>query len=283
MLWFAVPARRSIIFWVLAMLAGALVAFSAVFASLMSVSSLARIIEYTSDSDIGRYLFPMLLAWFATIITLFFAGLPKSASMPAGTTDGGFPELKGGCCLIGGAFLIVILGIFVLPKDKSVLPLNLSQNTTVVNPQDGSETNLVENAAVLSRMDHALQLNTAGKFAEALQENREAVRLYPNNPIALNNLAWSLALNPERELRNGKEAVQLASKAVELTDQREAVYMKTLAAAYAEGGQFDKAVELAKRARTTALLSLQPDEAALNDQLLKLYSTGKTIAPENGQ
>jgi Flp pilus assembly protein TadD len=130
-------------------------------------------------------------------------------------------------------------------------------------------------------MELANQMDKAGKFAEAVQEYREAARLYPNNPMALNNLAWSLAANPRPELRNGKEAVQFAGKAVELTGQQQPVFIGTLAAAYAEDGQFTKAVEMAKKARAIALLTCQPEVAVANEQLLKLYSAGKAVGLTN--
>ena len=107
-------------------------------------------------------------------------------------------------------------------------------------------------------------------------------RLYPNNPVALNNLAWSLAANPRLELRNSSEAVQLASKAVELTGGQDPVLMGTFAAIYAKDGQFSKAVETAKKARDTALLTRQPEVAAIDEQLIKLYSAGKSVGLTNG-
>ena len=79
-LWFAVPGRRPIIVWTLAILVGTLAAFSGVFASFVNITNLAQVIGYTRDDVAGRYLFPVLLAWFATMTTLFFAELPPSAS-----------------------------------------------------------------------------------------------------------------------------------------------------------------------------------------------------------
>jgi len=70
-LWFAVPARRQVIIWTLAMLVGALVAFSGVFASFVNITSLSQVIGYTADDTAGRYLLPVLLAWFATMMTVF--------------------------------------------------------------------------------------------------------------------------------------------------------------------------------------------------------------------
>jgi hypothetical protein len=70
-------------------------------------------------------------------------------------------------------------------------------------------------------------------------------------------------------LRNGREAVQFASKAVELTGQQQPICIRTLAAAYAQDGQLAKAVEMAKKARAVALLAGMVEEAAINEQFIK--------------
>ena len=276
-LWFALPARRQVIVWTLAMLIGALAAFSGVFASFVNITNLDQVIGYTADKIAGRYLLPVLLAWFATMMTLFFAD-PHQPT----TADRSLPALKHGYWLAVGALLIVALGVFVLPENESTMPENLMQSAAATSSLNGSETNSPENPELQTRMELAIQLDKAGKFAEALQEYREAVRLYPNDPVALNNLAWSLAANSRQELRNGREAVQLASKAVELTGQQQPVFIGTLAAAYAEDGQFAKAVEMANKTRAIALLKRQPEVAAINEQLIKLYSAGKAIGLTNG-
>ncbi len=90
-LWLAVPARRPIIVWMLAMLVGALAAFTLVFASLSNVTDLVSTIGYTADNTAGRYLFPVLLAWFATLLTTFFAELPSSTSISS--SPGAKPSL----------------------------------------------------------------------------------------------------------------------------------------------------------------------------------------------
>ena len=279
-LWFAIPARRQVIIWMLAMLVGALVAFSGVFASFVNITStLAQIVNYVRDDIAGRYLMPMLLAWFATMITLFFADPPSTT-----TTNRGLPALKHGYWFAVGAILIMALGVFFLPNNKPSLLENPLSSAPASSSLNNSETNSPENPDpdLQARMKLAIQLIMAGKFAEALQEDRESVRLHPNNPLALNNLALNLAANPRRELRNGKEAVQLASQAVELTGQQDPVFIVTLAVAYAEDGQFAKAIGTAKRGRDTALLTCQLNVAALNEQLLKRYSAGKAAGLMNG-
>jgi tetratricopeptide (TPR) repeat protein len=171
--------------------------------------------------------------------------------------------------------------VFVLPKNEAPLPKKPLPSAAATSSPNGSEANPPENPDLQTRTELATQLDSAGKFAEALQEYREAVRLYPNDPHALNNLAWRLATNPRLELRNGKEAVQFASKAVELTGQQQPICIRTLAAAYAEDGQFAKAIEMAKKARAMALLTGMVEEAAINEELLKQCSA-EAIGLTNG-
>jgi 4-amino-4-deoxy-L-arabinose transferase-like glycosyltransferase len=125
------------------------------------------------------------------------------------------------------------------------------------------------------------QLEAEGRMEEAIQHCREALNADPNNPLALNNLAWILATASKPELRNGEEAVQLATKAVVLTDARLPLFLETLAAAYAKAGQFSTAIEVTGVARYLAQLTGQQDVADKNAELLILYSSGKAVdAPQ---
>lgn len=61
-----------------------------------------------------------------------------------------------------------------------------------------------------------------------------------------NVLAWVLATCPDDKVRNGAEAVKWATSAVFSSGRKIPDYLDTLAAAHAEAGQFDKAVEIQK-------------------------------------
>ncbi len=101
---------------------------------------------------------------------------------------------------------------------------------------------------------------------EAAEEFRVALRLQPSigpgskNQTWANNLAWLLATHPDAAVRNGAEAVEWASKsatAAASAKQLEADFLDTLAAAYAEAGQYDKAVETAYQVVDKARLEIK--------------------------
>lgn len=87
-----------------------------------------------------------------------------------------------------------------------------------------------------------------GKHAEAIVDFSRAVKLQAKDAALLNNLAWVLATSPEKDLRDGKRAVELATLACELTKEKLPHILSTLAAAHAEAGDFEKAIKRAQQA-----------------------------------
>jgi tetratricopeptide (TPR) repeat protein len=88
-------------------------------------------------------------------------------------------------------------------------------------------------------------LARAGKreFDEAVADFSEAIRLDPKDPAAYDDLAWLCATCPEAKHRDGPRAVQAAARASALTDHANSAVLDTLAAAYAEAGDFARAVD----------------------------------------
>ena len=82
-----------------------------------------------------------------------------------------------------------------------------------------------------------------GDWDRALADYNEAIRLGPTNALDYKNLAWLLAVCPDANVRNGKKAVEYATKACEMSEWKDPYWFDTLAAAYAEVGDFDNAVK----------------------------------------
>ncbi len=115
---------------------------------------------------------------------------------------------------------------------------------------------------------------SGGKFAEAIIDYEAAVRVDPGYALAFNDLAWLRATCPVAEFRDGAKAVEQASKASELTNWKKARCVGTLAAAYAETGDFDSAVKWHKKA--IDLLTKEEEQLRADfEERLKLYQSGK--------
>lgn len=116
-----------------------------------------------------------------------------------------------------------------------------------------------------------LDLESKGKLKEAISAYRKTIRLKPDSHEAYNSLAWIYAVSSNAHIRNGAEAVTLATKACELTGFKSAETLNTLAAAYAEQGSFNKAVTYQLRA-----IDLAPPqiEKELRNRL-HLYKSGR--------
>ncbi|MGP8239165.1 MAG: tetratricopeptide repeat protein [Limisphaerales bacterium] len=117
----------------------------------------------------------------------------------------------------------------------------------------------------------ARSLLIQGKTNEGIAEFRRTLSLQPNEVEVLNDLAWLLATSPHSEIRNGAEAVKLASQACQLTGNKQPLLMGTLAAAYAEAGRWDEAVAAAQKAHDLAAAGGQKAVAERNLQLRQLY------------
>jgi len=86
-----------------------------------------------------------------------------------------------------------------------------------------------------------------GKSAEALEHWRKAHLIDPTRTSATLGVAWLLATAQDASLRDGAEAVRLAESA-RASEPDNAEALDTLAAAYAENGQFTRASATAARA-----------------------------------
>jgi protein O-mannosyl-transferase len=86
-----------------------------------------------------------------------------------------------------------------------------------------------------------------GRIREGVEEWQKVLAIQPDNGNAMSNLAWVFATSPEDPLRDGKRAVQLAEDAMRISGRRIPIIFRTLAAAYAESGEFSKAIQVAQQ------------------------------------
>jgi tetratricopeptide (TPR) repeat protein len=111
-------------------------------------------------------------------------------------------------------------------------------------------------------------------FGDAIASYRALLGLKPDDEIATFRLAWLLASAPDPADRDGAEAVRHAQALCEDAG-REATLMDLLAAAYAEAGQLDEAIETALEAIEIAESKSRPDLVAQVEARLRLYRAGR--------
>jgi len=87
-----------------------------------------------------------------------------------------------------------------------------------------------------------------GKHSQAVSDYDAAMKLKADDSNMLNNFAWVLATSPDEGVRNGKRAVELGIEAAKLTEYKKPHILSTLAASYAESGDFDKARQWSQKA-----------------------------------
>ncbi len=118
-----------------------------------------------------------------------------------------------------------------------------------------------------------LALDMKRQTEEAVVFYLKALRLSPDYIAPLVSLAWLSATHPNPAYRNGTRAVGYAERARKITEDMGT--LDTLAAAYAEAGRFNEAVETAQKAVS---LARKPEEQVLVDDIQKrieLYKSGK--------
>jgi len=97
---------------------------------------------------------------------------------------------------------------------------------------------------------------------DAINELKRALEIQPNSAQAENNLAWIYATADDRKLRNPREALALARRAVEDSPQPNAAFLDTLAEALLLNGQAGEALTIEKQA-----FEINPQDSEMRSRL----------------
>lgn len=111
-------------------------------------------------------------------------------------------------------------------------------------------------------------VSSLAKTPDGLQRLRDIAANAPDSPRMLDELAWLLATYPDSNARDGAEAVRLAERACALTERRIPALLSTLAAAYAETGDFSRAVTAGEEALSEARSLGDTDGTKLSENIL---------------
>ncbi len=164
------------------------------------------------------------------------------------------------------------LGSLLLQRGRTAEAITNLETARRLQPNDAT-----------TRVTLALALMKNGQTGEAAAELNRAVQLAPDKVSALNSFAWLLATASDDSVRDGKRAVQLAERANALAGNNDPTILHTLAAAYAEAGRFDEALQtarramkLASRADNNAVYNAIRNELPLYELGLPYHETAKT-------
>ena len=129
------------------------------------------------------------------------------------------------------------LGSVLFQQGRTDEAIELWRKAAATQPEDGGFHTILGDAFLKK-----------GLLNDAIAEYELAVRSSPQDPLPRNNLAWLLATCADASIRSGPKALDLASQAVQLSRGAGPSYLRTLAAANAEAGQFSEAIKVAQRA-----------------------------------
>ena len=115
------------------------------------------------------------------------------------------------------------------------------------------------------------------RLAEAVTHYQKVLEVEPDHQKALINLAWLHATTADPAIRDGARALMLAKRAQQLAGDDQRQVLRTLAAAYAEAGQFEEALQSAQRALDLASTQGNDSLAKSLRGDIELYRAGKPL------
>ena len=164
--------------------------------------------------------------------------------------------------------------------DKAIADFNEALNRDTQRVKTGSlghaeftggDSASMVNSRALSLNNRGNAWRKKGDYGNAIADYEEAIRIDPRFKNPHNGLAWLRATCPDEKHRNGQQAVEYATKLCEMTAWKVANSLDTLAAAYAEAGDFAKAAEWEQKGIDLAPVDKKADYVTR----LKLYGDHK--------
>jgi tetratricopeptide (TPR) repeat protein len=120
-----------------------------------------------------------------------------------------------------------------------------------------------------------IALAAQGHASQATELLERAIRLNPVRPDAYDCMARVLVTKKDATKEELTEAINMAGLACTLSDGREALYLMTLAEAYAADGQFDNAIQTIGKAIHAARSAAQPQLVSQLEQRLERYRAAR--------
>lgn len=137
---------------------------------------------------------------------------------------------------------------------------------------DYTEAIRLDPKCVLAIANRGLAWQDKREYYKALVDYNRSVQVDPRYARGYTARAWLYATCPDKKFRDGKLAVESASRACDLTGWKEADKLAVLAAACAEKGDFEKAVKWQEKA---IVLFIDPDDRKTGLERLALYKNKK--------
>jgi protein O-mannosyl-transferase len=162
------------------------------------------------------------------------------------------------------------LGIAFAKKGQPAEAIAHFQKALETNPDD-----------VEIRNNLGLAFVQKGEVKQAIAQFQRILEINPDHFWACNNLAWFLATDSDPSLRNGTKAVALTQHAAGLGDRDNPTILHTLAAAYAETGNYGEAITTARRALELAVNQKNDPLAGKLQAEIKLYEAGTPARETN--